>query len=178
MVPTPTARSWRRSPQSRNDGRIAARAASIAANKLATRARTSRPSAYEHGRASPTLETAAWLLAAAGQELTAMPQVKFVERAPSRGRTTLVPTSLPRLPLRQAAATITLPLHLNWSRPNREFELTERDRPVRGPCAITAQTVRKCRVRGRAAPAQSHLASGKRGRGWRAPLGRRAPPAR
>jgi len=35
----------------------------------------------------------------------------------SRGRTTLVPTFLPRLPARQALATIALPLHLNWSHP-------------------------------------------------------------
>ena len=30
--------------------------------------------------------------------------------------------------MRQALATITLPLHLNWSQPNREFNLAERDR--------------------------------------------------
>jgi transcriptional regulator with XRE-family HTH domain len=104
--------------------------ARLTQSELATRARTSRPtlSAYEHGRTSPTLETAARLLAAAGQELTAVPQVKFVERVLSRGRTALVPTSLPRLTPRQALATITLPLHLNWSQPNREFRLAERDR--------------------------------------------------
>lgn len=103
--------------------------ARLTQSELATRARTSRPtlSAYEHGRTSPTLETAARLLAAAGQELTAVPQVKFVKRALARGRTTLVPTSLPRLTLRQALATITLPLHLNWSQHNREFKLAERD---------------------------------------------------
>ena len=107
--------------------------AHLTQSELATRARTSRPtlSAYEHGRTSPTLETAARLLAAAGQQLTAVPQVKFVERTVSRGRTALVPTSLPRLPLRQALANITLPLHLNWSQPNREFNLAERDRRAR-----------------------------------------------
>ena len=60
-----------------------------------------------------------------------MPQVKFVERTLARGRITLVPTSLPRLPVRQALATITLPMHLNWSQPNREFKLAERDRRAR-----------------------------------------------
>ena len=107
--------------------------ARLTQSELATRARTSRPtlSAYEHGRTSPTLETAARLLAAAGQQLTAVPQVRFVERTLSRGRTTLVPTSLPRLPLRQALAIITLPMHLNWSQPNREFRLAERDRRAR-----------------------------------------------
>lgn len=49
----------------------------------------------------------------------------------SHGRTALVPTSLPRLPLRQALATITLPLHLNWSQPDRVFKLSDRDRRAR-----------------------------------------------
>jgi transcriptional regulator with XRE-family HTH domain len=107
--------------------------ARLTQSELATRARTSRPtlSAYEHGRTSPTLETAARLLAAAGQQLTVVPQVKFVERGLSRGRSTLVPTSLPRLPLHQALATITLPLHLNWSHPNRVFKLADRGRRAR-----------------------------------------------
>lgn len=107
--------------------------ARLTQSELAMRARTSRPtlSAYEHGRTSPTLETAARLLAAAGQQLTAVPMVEFVERVLSGGRTTRVPTSLPRLQLRQALATITLPLHLNWSQPNREFKLAERDRRAR-----------------------------------------------
>jgi hypothetical protein len=77
------------------------------------------------------METAARLLAAAGQQLTAVPQVEFAERALSRGRTSLVPTSLPRLPVRQALATITLPLHLNWSQPNRQFKLSDRDQRAR-----------------------------------------------
>ena len=104
--------------------------AGLTQSELATRAHTSRPtlSAYEHGRTSPTLETTARVLAAAGQELATVPQVEFVERTLFRGRTTLVPTSLPRLPVRQALASITLPLHLNWSQPSREFNLAERDR--------------------------------------------------
>jgi transcriptional regulator with XRE-family HTH domain len=107
--------------------------ARLSQSELAIRARTSRPtlSAYEHGRTSPTMETAARLLAAAGQQLTAVPQVEFAERALSRGRTSLVPTSLPRLPVRQALATITLPLHLNWSQPNRQFKLSDRDQRAR-----------------------------------------------
>jgi transcriptional regulator with XRE-family HTH domain len=111
----------------------ARREAQLSQAELAIRARTSRPtlSAYEHGRTSLTLQTAARLLAAAGQELVAVPQVTFVEHTLSRGRTALVPTSLPRLPLRQALATITLPLHLNWSQPIREFKLSDRDRRAR-----------------------------------------------
>jgi transcriptional regulator with XRE-family HTH domain len=107
--------------------------ARLSQSELAIRARTSRPtlSAYEHGRTSPTMETAARLLAAAGQQLTAVPQVEFAERLLSRGRTTLVPTVLPRLPVRQALATITLPLHLNWSQPNRQLKLSNRDQRAR-----------------------------------------------
>lgn len=118
-----------------NGGDLLTRArhdARLTQSELAMRARTSRPtlSAYEHGRTSPTLETAARLLAAAGQQLAAVPKVEFVERALSRGRRTRVPTSLPRLPLRQALATITFApaSDLNWSQPNREFKLAERDR--------------------------------------------------
>jgi transcriptional regulator with XRE-family HTH domain len=111
----------------------ARRQAHLSQGELAILARTSRPtlSAYEHGRTSPTLETAARVLAAAGQELTTVPRVEFVVHVLSRGRTTSVPTSLPRLALRRALATITLPLHLNWSQPNREIELSDRDRRAR-----------------------------------------------
>lgn len=103
--------------------------ARLSQSELAIRARTSRPtlSAYEHGRTSPTLETAARLLAAAGQELTAVPRIEFVTRTLARGRTTLVPTSLPRLPVRQALATITLPMHLGWPHANRVLKLSDRD---------------------------------------------------
>jgi transcriptional regulator with XRE-family HTH domain len=107
--------------------------ARLSQSELAIRARTSRPtlSAYEHGRTSPTMETAARLLAAAGQQLSVVPQVKFAERALSRSRTTLVPTFLPRLPVRQALATIALPLRLNWSQPNRQFKLSNREQRAR-----------------------------------------------
>lgn len=107
--------------------------ARLTQSELAIRARTSRPtlSAYEHGRTSPTMETAVRLLAAAGQELTVVPRVEFAERALSRGRTTFVPTFLSRLPVRQARATITLSLHLNWSQPNRQFKLSDRAQRAR-----------------------------------------------
>jgi len=78
------------------------------------------------------METAARLIAAAGQQLSVVPQVEFAERALSRSRTTLVPTFLPRLPVRQALATVTLPLHLNWSQPNRQFKLSDHDQRARG----------------------------------------------
>ncbi|MGH3951492.1 MAG: helix-turn-helix domain-containing protein [Pseudonocardiaceae bacterium] len=107
----------------------ARRAAGLRQDELAARARTSRPtlSAYEHGRKSPTLETAARLLEAAGFELSIQPRVSFVERRTARGRAVRVPSALPpRLPVEEALATIELPLHLNWSQPHRQFDLSDR----------------------------------------------------
>jgi transcriptional regulator with XRE-family HTH domain len=106
----------------------ARRAAGLSQDELAARAGTSRPtlSAYEHGRKSPTLLTVARLLAALGFELTIQPRVVFTERPTSRGRLVAVPSSLPRLPAPQALATVRLPLHLNWSQPERRFDLADR----------------------------------------------------
>jgi transcriptional regulator with XRE-family HTH domain len=102
-------------------------------DELARRAHTSRPtlSAYEHGHKSPTLETAARILAEAGFELTIQPRVQFVEQITPRGRTVSVPTSLPRLPIEQALAAVALPLHLNWSAPGRQFHMRDRSQRAR-----------------------------------------------
>lgn len=110
----------------------ARRAAGLNQDELARRAGTSRPtlSAYEHGRKSPTLETAARLLGEAGFELDIRPRVSFVEQVTARGRVIVVPTPLPRLPIQEALASVRLPLHLNWSDPGRQFDL--RDRSQRG----------------------------------------------
>lgn len=104
------------------------RAAGLTQEELARRAGTSREtvSAYEHGRKSPTLVTAARLLAACGADLEAVPRIEFLRRPVGRGRTALVPTDLPRLPVAAALATVVLPLHLNWSEPGRIFQLAER----------------------------------------------------
>ncbi|WP_405061674.1 helix-turn-helix domain-containing protein [Kribbella sp. NBC_01505] len=106
----------------------ARKAAGLRQAELACRAGTSRPtlSAYEHGRKSPTLETAARLLAETGFELDIRQQVGFVEHTTARGRVLSVPTHLPRLDISAALATVTLPLHLNWSDPGRQFKLRDR----------------------------------------------------
>ncbi|MGH3976594.1 MAG: helix-turn-helix transcriptional regulator [Pseudonocardiaceae bacterium] len=111
----------------------ARRAAGMSQDELARRAHTSRTtvSAYEHGHKSPTLETAARLLAEAGFELTIQPRVQFIEHTIPRGRTVTVPTSLPRLPIEQAFATVNLPLHLNWSAPGRQFSMRDRSQRAR-----------------------------------------------
>lgn len=102
--------------------------AGLSQEELARRARTSRPtlSAYEHGRKSPTLQTAARLLAEAGFELAVRPRVVFADVVTARGRTVAVPSSLPRLAVERALAVVRLPLHLNWSQPDRAFDLRDR----------------------------------------------------
>lgn len=109
------------------------RCAGLSQETLARRTGTSRPtlSAYEHGRKSPTLATAERILAAAGFELTAAPRVEFVEHLTARGRVLRVPTRLPRLPLDRAFATVSLPLHVNWSDPDRVFDLSDRRQRAR-----------------------------------------------
>jgi transcriptional regulator with XRE-family HTH domain len=102
--------------------------AGLSQEELARRAGTSRPtvSAYEHGRKSPTMATAARLLAHAGYELVAQPRIEFTERPAARGRSIWVPDHLPRLDVEQAFARVKLPLHLNWSNRGRVFDLASR----------------------------------------------------
>jgi len=100
---------------------------------LAQAAGTSRTtlSAYEHGHKSPTLETAERLLEHAGYELALDRIVEFTQHPTRRGRSIVIPTTLPRLPVHEALATITLPLHLNWSTPQRTWQLAHRPERAR-----------------------------------------------
>ncbi|HWE91899.1 MAG TPA: helix-turn-helix transcriptional regulator [Pseudonocardiaceae bacterium] len=103
-------------------------AAGLSQRELARRAGTSRTtlSAYEHGAKSPTFATAERLLFAAGYEFAVLPHLQFADQVTSRGRVVAVPTALPRLALRDALATVALPLHLNWSAPGRLYRLADR----------------------------------------------------
>lgn len=100
---------------------------------LAQISRTSRPtlSAYEHDRKSPTLVTAARIVAAAGYDLAITPRIEFRHVAVDRGRPVQVPTALPRLPLHRALATVELPLRLNWSDRARRYDLRDRRQRAR-----------------------------------------------
>lgn len=102
-------------------------------SEVARRAGTSRPtlSAYEHGRTSPTLDTAQRVLAATGHVLQAVPVVRFTEQVSRRGRVIAVPDRLPQLAVGRAMATITLPLHVNWSQPGRVSHLADRAQRAR-----------------------------------------------
>ena len=107
---------------------LAREAAGLSRSALAAAAGTSRPtlSAYEHGRKSPTLDTASRILGEAGFELALVPLVEFVEIVVERGRSIWVPTELPRLLVEDALATVVLPVHLNWSDRGRHFNMRER----------------------------------------------------
>lgn len=83
-------------------------------------------SAYEHGHKSPSLDTFEHLLAGAGYELDASPQINFVQIASTRGRSVLIPDRLPQLAPERALAVVELPLALNWSQPGRVFHLADR----------------------------------------------------
>lgn len=106
----------------------ARRSAGLSQQELARRAGTSRPtlSAYEHGRKSPTVATFARLLAEAGWELAAQPQVSFTQQPGSHGKPVWVPDHLPRLDAARALAVVALPLHLTWPAPGRLFDLGSR----------------------------------------------------
>ena len=111
----------------------ARRAAGLSQDELADRAGTSRPtlSAYEHGHRSPTLRTAARILAAAGFELRATPRVTFSEHDSGRGQPIPVPSALPRLAPERSLAVVRLPLHLDWSEPGRAFDMHDRGQRAR-----------------------------------------------
>lgn len=107
--------------------------AGLTQDGLANLAGTSRPtlSAYEHGRKSPTLETAARIVGEAGFDLSLDPRITFVERPAGRGRLILVPTTLSRLSAEEALRVVALPLRVNWSDPGQRFDLRDRRQRAR-----------------------------------------------
>lgn len=108
-------------------------AAGLSKKDLAERARTSRStlSAYEHGRVSPSLDTAQRILAAAGHRLTVAPVLSWREVEIGGGRTAAAPDRLPDLPVREAVRRVEMPLHLDWSRPGRTVDLSDRSQRAR-----------------------------------------------
>lgn len=108
-------------------------AAGVSQQELAERAGTSRPtlSAYEHGRKVPSVDTLQRLLLELGQGLEVEPVVVWTQYAAGRGRFGWVASGLWRLPVSAALATVTLPLHLDWSAPGRARDLRERRQRAR-----------------------------------------------
>lgn len=108
-------------------------AAGLSKAALAALAGTSRTalSAYEHGRVSPTLDTAERILAATGHQLAPVPVIEWHEAPVGRGRTVPVPDRLPMLPARLALRRLVLPLHLEWSQPGQVVHLADRRQRAR-----------------------------------------------
>ena len=107
----------------------ARRRAEMTQGAVAELAGTSAPrlSAYERARVSPTLSTTERILAAEGFELTIRPTGhRTASHGTYRGRPIEIPTELPGVDPADAFATIHLPLHLHWSRPDETFDLADR----------------------------------------------------
>jgi len=111
----------------------ARRLAGLSRAELARRSGASRPTlaAYAAGSKSPTMSTAERIVAAAGFALDIVPRPVFREAAVGGGHAVYVPDSLPRLPVERALGRVRLPLHLNWSQPGREFDLSDRQQRAR-----------------------------------------------
>ncbi|WP_346434157.1 helix-turn-helix transcriptional regulator [Nonomuraea composti] len=101
--------------------RQARHAASLNQKALASVSGTSRTtlSAYEHGRKSPTLETAGRILDAAGFRLVLEPKVECAAHVGADGRVFHVPSRLRRLPVAQALGVLRLG--------ERVYDLSDRD---------------------------------------------------
>lgn len=111
----------------------ARRLAGLSRAELARRSATSRPTlaAYAAGAKTPNLATAERIVRAAGFDLDLLPRPTFREVAVGRSRAVYVPDILPRLPADRALGPVRLPLHLNWSQPGREFDLSDRRQRAR-----------------------------------------------
>jgi len=124
---------WSDVTQSHSVVERARRLAGLSRSELARRAGASRPTlaAYAAGAKSPTLSTAERIVRAAGFELDIVRRPTFREAAVGRGRVVYVPDHLLRLPVERALQRVRLPLHLNWSQPGREFDLSDRRQRAR-----------------------------------------------
>ena len=105
--------------------------AGMTQTEVATQAGTSQPtlSAYEQGRMSPSLTTASRILAVEGFELTVRPLTSppaTVGYGSYRGRPIELPVELPGVEPARAFATVSLPLHLQWSSRSRRYDLSVR----------------------------------------------------
>lgn len=92
------------------------------------------------------------IVRAAEFDIDLSPRLTFREATVTRDRAAYVPAALPRLPLDRAFGRVCLPLHLNWSQPGREFNLSDRRERARvygSCCAKGPQTTSRCTSMGR-----------------------------
>ena len=106
----------------------ARRGSGLSQRELARRSGTSQPtlSTYEHGTKSPTLAVAERIVNSSGFDLDLVPRVTFTAHPGARGEPFVVPDRLWRLDPATALASVTLPQHLHWSRPSRDYNLRDR----------------------------------------------------
>ena len=106
--------------------------AGLSRSELARRAGASRPTlaAYAAGTKSPNLATAERIIQRPGLILNSSPSC-FQEAAAGHGHAIYVPAVLPRLAVDRALGRVRLPLHLNWSQPGREYDLSDRRQRAR-----------------------------------------------
>ena len=111
----------------------ARRRSGLSQAEVARRSGTSRPtlSAYEHGRVSPTLDTLERVLTATHHELVARPIPRWHTIRVGGGRLASVPDALPDLEPVRALRNLDLPLHLEWSRKDRNVDLANRRQRAR-----------------------------------------------
>jgi|HubBroStandDraft_6_1064221.scaffolds.fasta_scaffold146025_2 transcriptional regulator with XRE-family HTH domain len=111
----------------------ARRQAGLSRSELARRAGASRPTlaSYAAGTKSPNLATAERIVRAAGFDLDIVPRPHFREVDVGRGHAVYVPASLARLPVDRALRRARLPVHLNWSEPDRQYDLFDRRQRAR-----------------------------------------------
>jgi hypothetical protein len=83
-------------------------------------------SAYENGRKSPQLSTVERMFEVLSLEISIAPKVKFHKVVGARGKAIYIPNQLPRLSTGQAFRKLQLPLHINWSQQDQEFDLSRR----------------------------------------------------
>lgn len=109
------------------------RARRLAGLSRARRSGASRPTlaAYAAGAKSHNLSTAERITRAAGFDLDLVPRPSFREAAAGCAHAAYVPEFLPRLPMDSALGRVRLPLHLNWSQPGRQFDLSDRRQRAR-----------------------------------------------
>jgi transcriptional regulator with XRE-family HTH domain len=107
--------------------------AGLSRSELARRAGASRPTlaAYAAGTKSPNLATAERIIHAAGFDLELVPLPIFREAAVGHGHAIYVQAVLPRLAVDRALGRVRLPLHLSWSQPGREYDLSDRHQRAR-----------------------------------------------
>jgi hypothetical protein len=80
---------------------------------------------------SALIDTTEQIPAAPGHQLTVAPALRWKDVEIGGGRSAAVPDRLPELADRAAIRRLEMPLHLDWSRPGRAVDLSDRSQRAR-----------------------------------------------